>query len=261
MLPRHSPHILLCFLVAALLGGGLVACTPNGIYHTVQPGQTLYQIAQTYQVDATRLARVNRVDDPRKLRAGQRLYIPGVSQPMKVPATAATVKSPAARSTVSKQTADKSGKSTVDLKKKQPEPSRNKPKRTVKTPAKPTKGLFDWPVKGEVLNGFGTRGNSSLRGIEIGVKKGTPVLAAAPGKIIYSGDAIRGYGNLIIIEHSDNYFTVYGFNQKNLVVVDDYVGKGDRIALSGEPPNGKSPRLHFEIRRGKDAVDPRFYLP
>lgn len=111
------------------------------------------------------------------------------------------------------------------------------------------------------MNSFGSRGDTAHKGIEISCKKGTPILAAAPGKVIYSGNAIRGYGNLIIIEHSDNYFTVYGYNQKNLAAVDEYVGKGDKIAESGEPPNGKSPRLHFEIRRGKQAVDPSFYLP
>lgn len=260
MLTRYLSHILLCLLTAALLGWLLVGCTPNGIYHTVQPGQTLYQIAQTYRVDEVRLARVNRVADPRTLRAGQRLYIPGVSQARKVPVTVRTDKS----ATVAKPAAGRSGSGAVELKKKQPATSAatgNRPKHTAKPAAKPQKGVFSWPVKGKVLNGFGSKGDTSRRGIEIGVSKGTPVLSAAPGKVIYSGDAIRGYGNLIIIEHSDNYFTVYGYNQKNLVVVDDYVGKEDRIALSGEPPNGKSPRLHFEIRRGKDAVDPRFFLP
>ena len=85
--------------------------------------------------------------------------------------------------------------------------------------------------------------------------------AAASGKVIYSGNAIPGYGNLVILEHSDSYFSVYGYNQKNLVKMDDFVGQGDEIALSGVPPSGQSARLHFEIRKGKAAVNPILYLP
>ena len=99
------------------------------------------------------------------------------------------------------------------------------------------------------------------KGIEIAVPQGTKVIAVASGKVIYSGNAIPGYGNLVIIEHSDSFFSVYGYNQKNLVKMDDFVGQGDAIALSGVPPNGQSARLHFEIRKGKSAVNPILYLP
>ena len=135
------------------------------------------------------------------------------------------------------------------------------PEKSSAASVKPVKGLFEWPVKGKVLNGFGAKGDTTHKGIEIAASNGSTVRAAASGKVIYSGNAIRGYGNLIILEHSDNFFTVYGYNQKNLVAMDDFVGQGDKIALSGSPPNGKSPRLHFEIRHGKAAVDPIFYLP
>jgi lipoprotein NlpD len=93
------------------------------------------------------------------------------------------------------------------------------------------------------------------------VPQGTKVAAAASGKVIYSGNAIPGYGNLVILEHSNSYFSVYGYNQKNLVKMDDFVGQGDEIALSGVPPSGQSARLHFEIRKGKSAVNPILYLP
>jgi lipoprotein NlpD len=127
--------------------------------------------------------------------------------------------------------------------------------------AKPEKGVFIWPAKGKLLTKFGTQGQKVYKGIEIGVPKGTAVVAAASGKVIYSGNAIPGYGNLVILEHSDSFFSVYGYNQENLVKMDDHVGQGDRIALSGLPPSGQSARLHFEIRRGKSAVNPILYLP
>ncbi|PLX80784.1 MAG: peptidase [Desulfuromonas sp.] len=262
-------HIPLCLLISAAMLM-LTACTANGIFHTVKPGQTLYQIAQTYQVDEQQLAKVNRIDDPRKLRAGQRLYLPGVSQAMKVPATV-TAKGPEATSVQSSTTASHTTSSKQLSEKNKPTVSSrsqtNSPTKTVNrqqsTKPKPAsvKGLFDWPLKGAVLNSFGSSGDAAHKGIEISARQGTAVQAAAPGKVIYSGNAIRGYGNLIIIEHSDNYFSVYGYNQKNLVAQNDFVGKGDRIALSGAPPNGRSARLHFEIRRGKEAVDPSLYLP
>jgi lipoprotein NlpD len=121
-------------------------------------------------------------------------------------------------------------------------------------------GTFVWPVRGKVVSEFGTVAGKMSKGVEIAVAHGTPVVAAAAGKVIYSSD-MRGYGNLIILEHADNYFTVYGFNAKNLVSLNGYVGQGERIALSGSPGSGKSPRLHFEIRKGKTAVNPIFFLP
>ncbi|TLM60958.1 MAG: hypothetical protein FDZ69_13695 [Deltaproteobacteria bacterium] len=126
---------------------------------------------------------------------------------------------------------------------------------------RPSPGTFVWPVRGQVVTEFGTAEGASSKGIEIAVPHGTPVTAAAAGKVIYSGNGIRGYGNLIILEHADNYFTVYGFNARNLVAVDSFVGQGDKIALSGAPSGGRSPRLHFEIRKGKTAANPIFYLP
>jgi lipoprotein NlpD len=87
------------------------------------------------------------------------------------------------------------------------------------------------------------------------------VVSAAAGRVIYSGNGIRGYGNLIILKHDDSFYTIYGFNAKNLVESGSFVSKGEKIALAGSPPNGGSPRLYFEIRHGKTAVDPIFYLP
>jgi len=237
--------------------GLFTACAPQtGIYHTVKPGQTLYRIAKTYGIEESRLAQINNINDPRQLKVNQRLYIPGISQPRKVPSTASTSTSKPTRVTT-----------TATVKQKKPavvakQPSVKKPASTKTTSsAKPVKGTFIWPAKGKLLNKFGKQSKNVYKGIEIGVPKGTAVVAAASGKVIYSGSAITGYGNLVILEHSDSYFSVYGYNQKNLVKMDDHVGQGDKIALSGLPPNGQSARLHFEIRKGKSAVNPILYLP
>jgi len=233
-----------------------VACAPTGIYHTVQPGQTLYRIAMTYEIDEARLASINLIDDPKQIRANQKIYIPGVTQLRKVPITA---------STATVRTTPRVSYSTPAISKKPTTVRKPAAKRATvsssKTTAKPAKGTFIWPLKGTVLNKFGKQGQNVYKGIEIGVSKGTTVVAAASGKVIYSGSAIPGYGNLVILEHSDSYFSVYGFNHKTLVKIKDHVGQGEKIALSGLPPNGKSARLHFEIRKGKSAVNPILYLP
>jgi len=248
----------------------ITACAPTGIYHTVQPGQTLYRIARTYEVDESRLARINRIKDPTQLKVSQRLFIPGVAQRRRVPASVPTAKSAPTRAvsapavTQKKPATTQSPPATTQSPPvtTQSPPATKEPSLSSAAPAvKPAKGTFIWPVKGKVLNKFGTQGQNVYKGIEIDVPKGTAVVAAASGKVIYSGNAIPGYGNLVILEHSDSYFSVYGYNHKSLVKNDDHVGQGERIALSGLPPNGQSARLHFEIRKGKSAVNPILYLP
>lgn len=243
--------LLLCALLL------IVSCAPTGIYHTVQPGQTLYRIAKTYEVEEAKLASINHIKDPKQLRANQKIYIPGANQLRKVPSTATP--SPVSKSPRIYASAPVPPQKTTTISRKPvvKTPVVSKPVQT----AKPAKGLFVWPLKGKVLNRFGKQGQNVYKGIEIGVPKGTAVVAAASGKVIYSGSAISGYGNLVILEHSDSYFSVYGFNHKTLVKMDDHVGQGEKIALSGLPPSGQSARLHFEIRKGKSAVNPILYLP
>ena len=235
----------------------VLSCAPTGIYHTVKPGQTLYRIAMTYNVDENRLAQINNIKDPAQLKVNQKVFIPGVTQLRNVPATVArpsTARGPA-QTTSSRASTAKPAKAAQ-------KPSAAKPAAPqTDLSSKPAKGIFIWPAKGKILNKFGSQSQKVYKGIEIGVPKGTKVVAAASGKVIYSGNAIAGYGNLVIVEHSDSFFSVYGYNQKNLVKMYDFVGQGDEIALSGVPPNGQSARLHFEIRKGKSAVNPILYLP
>lgn len=242
----------------------LASCAPTGVYHVVQPGQTLYRIAKAYGVDDASLARANRISDPNRLAAGQRLYIPGATQtrtvspvdPPKAPPAPVVPPPPAPAAKAAKPPASKAAKPKAAA----PRPAPLGSAETIAGPP-PAPGTFVWPVRGQVVTAFGAAEGKSSKGIEIAVPHGTPVTAAAAGKVIYSGNGIRGYGNLIILEHADNYFTVYGFNAKNLVAVDSFVGQGDKIALSGAPSGGKSPRLHFEIRKGKTAANPIFFLP
>ncbi len=240
----------------------LASCaTSDGIYHTVRKGQTLYQIGQGYQVNDQYLARLNGIDDPSSLRIGQKLFIPGaktVKNLTSAPSTSSHAPphhspSLSARSTAEANTTSAERKKT---------PAKSTAAASVKSaPTKAVKGIFAWPLRGNLLQAFGPCGNRNYNGVEIAAPEATPVQAAAAGRVTYSGDGIRGFGHLIIIKHDGSFYTVYGFNRKNLVESGAFVSQGQKIALSGIPPSGGKPRLHFEIREGKSPVDPIFYLP
>jgi murein DD-endopeptidase MepM/ murein hydrolase activator NlpD len=236
----------------------LAGCAPTGVYHVVEPGQTFYRIAKTYGIDEAQLAKVNRVANPGRIEVGQRLYIPGAKVPLTVPVIGA--KQPPSPVPTPPAKASKEQPQSGSAK-PAPAPAAKSARDPVGRPVvPPAPGTFVWPVRGKLVTEFGALAGTSSKGVEIAVPHGTPVVAAAAGKVIYSSD-MRGYGNLIILEHADNYFTVYGFNAKNLAAVNSFVGQGERIALSGTPDGGKSPRLHFEIRKGRAAVNPIFFLP
>lgn len=250
--------MLVALLASGLTLASLTGCAPTGVYHTIEPGQTLYRIARIYDIPEAELARVNRIHDPTRLQVGYKLYIPGATRLRQVPASAKGSAPPAAPPKSVARAPKVSAPSSQD-KQKTPAP----PKMSPTEPAGPTKrkGDFVWPIKGKVVRQFGTSKGETTKGIEISCREGEPVIAAAPGKVIYSGNSIRGYGHLIIVEHADDFFTVYGYNRQNLAKTNDYVGQGDRIASCGQPPSAQSSRLHFEVRKGKQAVNPIFYLP
>jgi murein DD-endopeptidase MepM/ murein hydrolase activator NlpD len=120
--------------------------------------------------------------------------------------------------------------------------------------------VFSWPTAGEITSSFGPRGKSHHDGIDISAPEGVPIRAAAPGYVIFSG-ILRGYGNVIVIEHPYGLNTVYAHNQKNLVRTGTRVPRGSVIALLGQTGRASGPNLHFEVRRGKVARDPMRYLP
>ncbi len=132
-------------------------------------------------------------------------------------------------------------------------------KEKVTTPAKASDAnliTWGWPLKGKIIQGF----NSNTKGIDIEGKLGDPVLAAADGKVMYAGNGVRGLGNLVLLGHSSGFITAYAHNQKLLVKTGETVRKGSKIAIVGQSDT-TSPRLHFEIRRKGNPVNPLSYLP
>ena len=120
---------------------------------------------------------------------------------------------------------------------------------------------FIWPVKGKITKRFGVREGERHDGIDIAAPRGTPVIAAAAGLVIYSGNDIKGYGNLVIIQHDGDVKTVYGHNLVNLVSLDEVVEQGRVISKVGSSGRSSGPHLHFEVRISRSAVDPIQYLP
>ncbi len=258
---RVSPFILILIFLAPLL----CSCE-TGVYHTVTKGQTLYRISRTYQVNEEYLARVNGISDPSQLRIGTRLFIPGASQVESVSVVKPSIAQKSPKS-AQKPTPVQRSASVAEPKKLPRETITVTPsvvvRKTSAPAAKPaTLHKLNWPLRGKIVRTFRDKANSGGgKGIEIAVRSGSPVTAADAGRVIFSGDGVRGYGFLVILQHENDLFTVYGFNTKNLVNQGDFVSKGERIALSGIPPGGGAARLHFEVRKGKVAVDPLLYLP
>lgn len=129
----------------------------------------------------------------------------------------------------------------------------------VEKPVASTEESVDWawPVSGKVQTGFS---EGSSKGIQIPGKLGDPVIAAAPGKVVYAGSGLRGYGKLVIVRHNAEFLSAYAHNNQILVKEGQMVTRGQKIAELGSTDT-ESPRLHFEIRRQGKPVDPQKYLP
>jgi len=223
-------------------------CSAQGVRHVVLPGQTLYRISKTYGISVDDIARYNHIRNTSRIKAGDSLWIPGAEQhktvsivPSKASSASAARSTPVPRRTPPARKPPEAGKST----------------RGHRSIASPRQRLA-WPVQGKVVKRF-KAGNK--KGIEIAVPAGTSVYSAAAGQIIYSSNDISGYGYLIIIRHSNDVYTVYGYNRKALVQAGAFVGKKEKIAVSGKPPGEQQGRLHFEVREGKTDVNPNLYLP
>ena len=214
--------------VAVVTMVGAIAACSHGVYHRVQPGETLYRISKAYGVPVHRLAAVNHLADPSRLEVNQRLFIPEARR--EVPVNIVTPRTASARPPQPEQMAPASLK-------------------------------FAWPVAGgKVTSGFGQRGRSFHDGIDISAPIGTPVHAAQDGEVIYS-DVLRGYGNVVIVRHGGGFATVYAHNSRNEATEGQRVRQGQVICKVGDTGRTTSANLHFEVRQDNVARDPLYFLP
>jgi murein DD-endopeptidase MepM/ murein hydrolase activator NlpD len=124
-------------------------------------------------------------------------------------------------------------------------------------PASASGTAFRWPVRGRIISGFGTKPNGERNdGINLAVPEGTSVKAAEAGTVIYAGNELEGYGNLILIRHADGWVSAYAHNSKLLVKRGDVVRRGQNIAQAGMSGAVTTPQVHFELRKGSKPVNP-----
>ena len=209
---------------------------PRAKAHVVRRGDTVGAIAQRYGVSLKRLAAANRIEPPYRIYPGQTLRLPGAET--------------AARTRVARAPA-----SPGRAKAKRPKPAALAP------PAPRSGKRFLWPVDGPVAVGFGSRGKGLRNdGINILARRGTGVRAAENGVVAYSGNAVRGFGNLVLIKHAGGWMSAYAHNDVLLVRTGQRVRRGETISRVGSTGNVSRPQLHFELRRGRRAVDPLRHL-
>ena len=218
---------------------GSMEAAPPG-YYRVKKGDTLARIALDHGQaprDVTQWNKaINPSFNPNVIEVGDLILIkaPAGSKPVK-----AVEKKPAT---------DKSDSSSTQTTTPAPEPA--------KTEVVAEPGIrLSWPAKGKVVGEF----SETNKGIDIAGKVGEPILAASDGKVVYAGNSLRGYGNLVIVKHDNTYLTAYAHNSKLLVKEGDTVRKGQRIAEMGDT-DATSAKLHFELRVNGKPVNPTPYL-
>jgi murein DD-endopeptidase MepM/ murein hydrolase activator NlpD/phage tail protein X len=256
--------------------------------HQVASGETMVGIARRYGVTRDQLARANSLQPTQSLRIGQSLRLPGVAptataqgRPLSVE-PGATPTTPQRREQAQRAVAQ--AQSTPAGRHADPQPTAAIPpaqpalatqseaapastpvQAAAPAPAAPAatpatasaEPQFRWPARGRVISGF-RAGTSD--GIKLSVPQGTPVKAAEDGVVAYAGNELRGYGNLVLVRHSNGYVTAYAHNSAINVRRGEQVRRGQTIAAAGQTGNVSSPQIHFEIRRGATPVDPMTLL-
>ncbi|HRL02458.1 MAG TPA: peptidoglycan DD-metalloendopeptidase family protein [Vitreoscilla sp.] len=222
----------------------------NAVFHTVASGDTVYNITKRYGISQDQLRTWNSMPD-NNVRLGTRLrvkspdYVASNSNSNSSytpPTTTTTSTTPTQTTTKPTQTTSTSTTTTTS---------------TTSTGTRSVGGI-SWmrPTAGSVITQF----NSSNKGIDIAGSAGQPVVAAADGKVVYSGSDLRGYGNLIIVQHNTTFLTAYGHNQSLLVKENDTVKRGQTIAYMGNTHTDRY-KLHFELRQNGKPVNPLDYIP
>lgn len=199
--------------------------------HKIKKGETLYSISRKYETNIYVLSKLNKLININNIYDGQSLIIPRKSF-VKI----------TSRKKIKMENVNNSKIKKIEV-------------------TKSSKSNFIWPVKGKLLSKYGKSKDGFYNdGINIDSKKGTDVLSSEKGKVIYSGNEIPGYGNLILIKHPSNWITAYAHLEEVFIKKGINVKRGEKIGSVGKTGNVDSPQLHFEIRKGKESVNPLKFL-
>ncbi|AIP61927.1 peptidoglycan DD-metalloendopeptidase family protein [Burkholderia thailandensis] len=223
-------------LVVASLAALLAACgsAPVGPgFYRVERGDTLSKIARSNRQSVANIVRWNQITNPDAIEVGQVLRIAPPPGSASTPGTTSASRSPA-------------------------RPAPSSPATSSAPSVKPASSIsLVWPAAGNVIRSFD---GAKSKGIDIANTAGTPVLAAAAGTVVYAGNGLRGYGNLLIIKHNADFLTTYAHNRTLLAKEGQTVAQGQKIAEMGDTDNDRV-ALHFELRYGGRSIDPARYLP
>ena len=215
--------------------------------YIVEKGDTLFSIAWYANKDFKELARINNIPAPYRIYPGQTISFKNRVKKQTKPTKPKKIASNRTKTNI-----------TVDQEKKQAYGKDTVVAKSSKTTSKST-GKWQWPSSGQIISRFSLteKGN---KGIDIAGKLGSPILAAADGKVVYTGNALRGYGNLVIVKHDEDYLSAYAHNDEILVKEEQRVQTGQTIARMGKS-GAQRTKLHFEVRYQGKSVDPLRYLP
>jgi hypothetical protein len=221
---------------AAALAVLLLSCAHSppgdGVFHTVRRGENIFRISGYYEVSVSSILEANQIRDERSLQIGERLWIP------------AARRSPPGYALVP------------------PLASHGEARERARNDAIQNGNLsFVWPLRGRLTAFYGIRDGRRHEGVDLAAKPGTLIRASESGRVIYSGNGLGAYGNVVIVRHGKHYASVYAHNRENRVRRGAFVDKGEVIAEVGKTGNATGPHLHFEIRRDERARDPLDYLP
>lgn len=264
-----------------------IAPSTNGL-HTVQRGDTLYGIAFANSLDYREIASWNQLESPDRIMVGQVLRLTPPPDAVEIkplvdvpPPSAQPLTEPPLLTTPQAVLLPYTEANWAQVSRPPPAPPAATPVATAAPPATkvamPTTPaavapvvavpavappasaelVWLWPADGKLIGNFGAAGG---KGIDIVGQRNAPVVAVAPGKVVYSGSGLRGYGQLLIVKHSGEYLSAYAHNDSILVKEGDMVTAGQRIALMGDSDADRV-KLHFEIRRYGKPLDPLKYLP
>lgn len=227
---------LACVPLAAVLAACGSAPVAQG-YYRVERGDTVTQIARSHRASVHSIVRWNNLANPDAIEVGQLLR---VAPPGGNTAAGAPIRSTAgAAASVAPATGNSAPRALPDA-------------------PPPAGGIaLIWPTSGSVVRSFD---GVNSKGIDIVNAAGTPVLAAAAGTVVYAGNGLRGYGDLLIVKHNADFLTAYAHNRKLLVKEGDRVTQGQTVAEMGDTDNDRV-ALHFELRYGGRSIDPSRYLP
>jgi murein DD-endopeptidase MepM/ murein hydrolase activator NlpD len=261
----HQTAALAAPALAAPASKAVVTTSAPPSVHVVNHGDTLLSIAHRNHVPVAELARANSLEPTAKLKLGMKLNVPGaknaaVAQPAAAVAAAQPANALAPPATKMAAASDLQQKARLAQATTTPEElaAETPVKANEATGALPT---FRWPVRGKVITSYGAKTNGKANdGINLAVPEGTPVKAAEDGVVAYSGNELKGYGNLVLVRHSNGYVTAYAHASELLVKRGETIKRGQIIAKSGQSGEVGSPQLHFEIRKGSSPVDPLQFL-